>query len=198
MNDQRNFALKPLSATLKWMTLLPLLLTSTHTLARTIIDGQPRLIDGSVAADDYLLRNQASLTANGATTNDIRAESNSSLTLNGSTVTSAVSTVGVELVGSRATINGSTVTGSRVGMSLGSRAAAPVGSRASVTDSVITGGTTGVSVGSLGDLTLTRAVVTGSSAVGTGLQLSTGTASATASTIRGGAEGVLFLPGSTA
>jgi len=180
------------------MTILPLLLVSTHSLARTIIDGQPRLIDGSVAADEYLLRNQASLTANGATTNDIRAESNSSLTLNGSTVTSAVSTVGVELVDSRATINGSTVTGSRVGMSLGSQAAAPVGSRASVTDSVITGGTTGVSVGSLGDLTLTRAVVTGSSAVGTGLQLSTGTASATASTIRGGAEGVLFLPGSTA
>jgi len=198
MNDQRIFALHPLSASLKWMTILPLLLVSTHSLARTIIDGQPRLIDGSVAADEYLLRNQASLTANGATTNDIRAESNSSLTLNGSTVTSAVSTVGVELVDSRATINGSTVTGSRVGMSLGSQAAAPVGSRASVTDSVITGGTTGVSVGSLGDLTLTRAVVTGSSAVGTGLQLSTGTASATASTIRGGAEGVLFLPGSTA
>jgi len=198
MNDQRIFALHPLSASLKWMTILPLLLVSTHSLARTIIDGQPRLIDGSVAADEYLLRNQASLTANGATTNDIRAESNSSLTLNGSTVTSAVNTVGVELVDSRATINGSTVTGSRVGMSLGSQAAAPVGSRASVTDSVITGGTTGVSVGSLGDLTLTRAVVTGSSAVGTGLQLSTGTASATASTIRGGAEGVLFLPGSTA
>ncbi|SEC39092.1 outer membrane autotransporter barrel domain-containing protein [Pseudomonas jessenii] len=180
------------------MTILPLLLVSTHSLARTIIDGQPRDIDGSVATDQYLLRNQASLTANGATTNDIRAESNSSLTLNGSAVTSAVSTIGVELVDSRATINGSTVTGSRAGLSLGSRASAPVGSRASVTDSVITGGMTGVEVGSLGDLTLTRAVVTGSNAVGTGLQLSTGTASATASTIRGGAEGVLFLPGSTA
>jgi outer membrane autotransporter protein len=198
MNDQRIFALHPLSASLKWMTILPLLLVSTHSLARTIIDGQPRDIDGSVATDQYLLRNQASLTANGATTNDIRAESNSSLTLNGSAVTSAVSTIGVELVDSRATINGSTVTGSRAGLSLGSRASAPVGSRASVTDSVITGGMTGVEVGSLGDLTLTRAVVTGSNAVGTGLQLSTGTASATASTIRGGAEGVLFLPGSTA
>ncbi|MCY1267721.1 autotransporter outer membrane beta-barrel domain-containing protein [Pseudomonas jessenii] len=198
MNDQRIFTLHPLSASLKWMTILPLLLVSTHSLARTIIDGQPRDIDGSVATDQYLLRNQASLTANGATTNDIRAESNSSLTLNGSAVTSAVSTIGVELVDSRATINGSTVTGSRAGLSLGSRASAPVGSRASVTDSVITGGMTGVEVGSLGDLTLTRAVVTGSNAVGTGLQLSTGTASATASTIRGGAEGVLFLPGSTA
>ena len=198
MNDQRNFALKPLSATLKWMTLLPLLLTSTHAFARTVVDGQPRDIDGSVAADQYLLRNQASLTATGASTNDIRAESNSSLTLNGSTVTSAVSTIAVELVNSQATINRSTVTGARVGLSLSSLASAPVGSTATVTDSVITGGTTGIEVGSLGNLTLTRAVVTGSSAVGSGLQLSSGTVSATASTIRGGAQGVRFVPGSIA
>lgn len=198
MNDQRNFALKPLSATLKWMTLLPLLLTSTHAFARTVVDGQPRDIDGSVAADQYLLRNQASLTATGASTNDIRAESNSSLTLNGSTVTSAVSTIAVELVNSQATINRSTVTGARVGLSLSSLASAPVGSTATVTDSVITGGTTGIEVGSLGNLTLTRAVVTGSSTVGSGLQLSSGTVSATASTIRGGAQGVRFVPGSIA
>lgn len=198
MNDQRNFALKPLSATLKWMTLLPLLLTSTHAFARTVVDGQPRDIDGSVAADQYLLRNQASLTATGASTNDIRAESNSSLTLNGSTVTSAVSTIAVELVNSQATINRSTVTGARVGLSLSSLASAPVGSTATVTDSVITGGTTGIEVGSLGNLTLTRAVVTGSSAVRSGLQLSSGTVSATASTIRGGAQGVRFVPGSIA
>lgn len=198
MNDQRNFALQPLSATLKWMTLVPLLLTSTHAFARTVVDGQPRDIDGSVAADQYLLRNQASLTATGASTNDIRAESNSSLTLNGSTVTSAVSTIGVELVNSQATINRSTVTGARVGLSLGSLASTPVGSTATVTDSVITGGTTGIEVGSLGNLTLTRAVVTGSSAVGSGLQLSSGTVSATASTIRGGAQGVRFVPGSNA
>jgi hypothetical protein len=67
-----------------------------------------------------------------------------------------------------------------------------------VTDSVVTGGTTGIEVGSQGDLTLTQAVVTGSSAVGTGLQLSTGTVSATASTIRGGALGVRFVPGGSA
>lgn len=176
---------------------MPLLLASTHSLAR-IVDGEAVAIDGSVAADQYLLRNQASLTANGATTNDIRAESNSALTLNSSTVTSAVSTIGVELVDSSATINDSTVTGSRAGLTLGSRGAAAVGSSATVSGSVITGGTTGVEVGSLGDLKLTRTVVTGSSAVGTGVQLSTGTVSATDSTIRGGAQGVRFVPGGTA
>jgi outer membrane autotransporter protein len=196
MNDKRIFALHPLSATL-WTTLLPLLLTSTHSWAN-VIDGEALTIDGSVAADQYLLRNQASLTANGATTNDIRAESNSSLTLNGSTLTSAVSTIGVDLVNSNASINGSTVTGRRAGLSLGSLASELLGSRATVTDSVVTGGTTGIEVGSQGDLTLTQAVVTGSSAVGTGLQLSTGTVSATASTIRGGALGVRFVPGGSA
>jgi outer membrane autotransporter protein len=194
MNDKRIFALHPLSATLKWMTLLPLLLASTYSWAK-IVDHESLAIDGGVTADQYLLRNQASLTANGATTNEIRAESNSSLTLNGSTVTSAVSTIGVELVDSRATINRSTVTGSRAGLSMGSRAAAPVGSKATVTDSVISGGTTGIEVGSLSDLTLTRTVVAGSSTVGTGIQLSSGTVSATASTIRGGAQGVRFVPG---
>ncbi len=179
------------------MTLLPLLLASTHSWAK-IIDGEAQAIDGSVAADQYLLRNQASLIADGATTKEIRAESGSSLILNGSTVTSAGSSIGVELVNSSATINGSTVTGSRAGLSLGSLAAAPVGSRATVADSVITGGTTGIEVGAKGDLTLTRTVVTGISAVGSGVQLSTGNVSATASTIRGGAQGVLFLPGGVA
>ncbi|MDI3391157.1 hypothetical protein QLG10_01795 [Pseudomonas sp. V98_8] len=75
MNAKRTFALQPLSASLKWMTLLPLLLASTQSLARIIDGGPPVAIDGSVASDEYLLRNAAKLTANGATTYNIRAES---------------------------------------------------------------------------------------------------------------------------
>jgi outer membrane autotransporter protein len=178
------------------MTLLPLLLTSTHSLAR-IIDGNsspPVTIDGSVDADQYLLRNGANLTANGAATNDIRAETNSSLTLNGSAVTSVASNIGVDLVDSRATITGSTVTGNRLGLSLGYNTAAPAGSSATVTGSVITGGSTGILAGDLSDLTLVRSTVTASNSTGTGLQLANGTVSATASTIRGGDQGVLFVP----
>lgn len=197
MNDKPIFALHPLSATVKWMTLLPVLLASTPSLAR-IVDAEALAIDGSVAADQYLLRNAASLTANGATTREIRAESNSTLTLNGSTVTSAGSSIGVDLVDSSASINGSVVTGSRAGLSMGSLAAAPVGSKATATGSVITGGTTGIEVGSKGNLTLTRTVVTGSNAVGMGIQLSRGSVSATSSTIRGGAQGVRFVTGGTA
>jgi hypothetical protein len=51
MNAKRTFALHPLSAALKWMTLLPLVLTSTHSLARIIDGGPPVTIDGSVAID---------------------------------------------------------------------------------------------------------------------------------------------------
>jgi len=194
MNAKRTFALQPLSASLKWMTLLPLLLASTQSLARIIDGGPPVAIDGSVASDEYLLRNAAKLTANGATTYNIRAETRSSVTLNGSTVTSVSSNVGVELVDSSAVITGSTVTGNRQGLSLGSTAAAPVGSTATVTDSTISGGTTGVLAGALSELTLNRSVVTSGSS-GRGIQLANGSVSATASTVRGGDNGVLFVPG---
>nr|WP_310650373.1 autotransporter outer membrane beta-barrel domain-containing protein [Pseudomonas sp. GW101-3H06] len=175
------------------MTLLPLLLTSTHSLARIIDGGLPVEIDSSVPAESYLLRNAAHLMANGATTHNIRAESNSSVTLNASTVTSVTSNVGVELVDSNATITGSSVIGNREGLSLGSAAAAPVGSTATVTDSLISGGNTGITAGDLSKLTLNRSVVT-SGTTGRGLQLANGSVSATASTIRGGDNGVLFVP----
>jgi outer membrane autotransporter protein len=194
MNTERVFALHPLSASLKWMTIVPLLLASTHSLARIIDGGPPVTIDGSVAVDQYQLRNQANLTANGATTNEIRATTNSSVTLNGSAVTSAGSNIGVDLVDSRATITGSTITGSRLGLNLGYAVANPLGSSATVTDSVITGGSTGVQAGDLSDVTLTRTVVTASNANGTGLQLANGAVSAHASTIRGGDVGVRFVP----
>lgn len=195
MNAKRIFALHPLSAALKWMTLLPLVLTSTHSLARIIDGGPPVTIDGSVATDQYLLRNQANLTANGATTNEIRATTNSSLTLNGSTVTSVGSNIGVDLVDSHATITGSTITGSRLGLSLGYEVANPQGSSATVTGSVITGGSTGILAGDLSELTLIRSTVSATNAIGTGLQLANGSASATASTIRGGDVGVRFVLG---
>jgi hypothetical protein len=85
MNAKRNFALHPLSVSLKWITLVPLLLISTHSFARIIV--ADTVIDGSAVVDNYQVINNANLTANGATTNQIRVEPGSSLTLNGSTTT---------------------------------------------------------------------------------------------------------------
>ncbi|MFW0758947.1 autotransporter outer membrane beta-barrel domain-containing protein [Pseudomonas sp. H11T01] len=191
MKAKNPFVLHPLPASLKWMTIMPLLLVSTHSLAR-IIDNDTLLINGSVATDNYLLRNNASLTANGATTNQIRAERGSSLTLNGTTVTSAATSIAIDMLGSNATIAGSTVTGRSTGLSLGYAATNPLGSSATVTDSVISGGTVGAAVSGLSQLNLTRTVLTGSNASSFGLQLANGQVSATASTIRGGTNGVLL------
>lgn len=68
-----------------------------------------------------------------------------------------------------------------------------MGSTATVTDSLISGGNTGITAGDLSKLTLNRSVVT-SGTTGRGLQLANGSVSATASTIRGGDNGVLFVP----
>jgi outer membrane autotransporter protein len=194
MNAKRNFALHPLSVSLKWITLVPLLLISTHSFARIIV--ADTVIDGSAVVDNYQVINNANLTANGATTNQIRVEPGSSLTLNGSTTTATDISTGVELVDSRATITGSTITSSRTGLSLGytGSSPSPTGSKATVTGSNITGATTGVLAANLSELTLSGSTVTASNPTGTGIQLGNGFVTATESTIRGGAQGVLFLP----
>ncbi|WP_256580729.1 autotransporter outer membrane beta-barrel domain-containing protein [Pseudomonas sp. QTF5] len=194
MKNRNALLLQPLSASLKWAPLLPFLLVSTHSMAR-ILDNETAVINGNVSADNYLLRNNSALTANGATTREIRADTGSKLTLNGATVTSVGSPIAVDLVDASANITRSIVTGTSTGLSLGTVAANPQGSSSSVTDSVITGGTNGASVGNLSVLALTRTVLTGTS--GQGLQIANGLASATDSKISGGRNGVLFTPGGT-
>ncbi|WP_085717581.1 autotransporter outer membrane beta-barrel domain-containing protein [Pseudomonas sp. B28(2017)] len=194
MKTRNTLLTHPLSASLKWVPLLPFLLVSTHSMAR-ILDNESAVIDGNVSSDNYLLRNNSNLTANGATTREIRADTGSTLTLNGTTVTSTANPIAVDLVDASANIATSTVTGRSTGLSLGFAASNPRGSSATVTDSVITGGTTGAVVGNLSDLKLTRSVLTGTS--GQGLQIANGLVSATDSKISSGRNGVLFTPGGT-
>lgn len=196
MKAKNSFALSPLSVSLTWVAILPLLLASTPSLAR-IIDNDTLSIDGTVATDNYLLRNSASLTANGATTNQIRAERGSSLTLNGSTVGSGTAGIAIDLLDSSATIEGSNVTGSNTGLTLGSATANPQGSSATVSGSNISGGFVGAVVGGLSQLDLDRTVLTGTSANSFGLQLANGRVSATASTIRGGLNGIVMTTDQT-
>ena len=196
MKAKHSFALHPLSVSLKWVTIMPFLLASTSLLARTI-DNDTLLIDGTVAAENYLLRNNASLTANGATTHQIRAESGSSLTLNGSVVTSGTSSIAIDLLDSNATIQGSNITGTGTGLSLGNAAANPQGSTATVTGSTISGGNVGAVVGGLSQLDLNQTVLTGTNANSFGLQLANGRVSATASTIRGGLNGIVMTTDQT-
>lgn len=196
MNAKNTFVLYPLPVSLKWMSLVPLFLLSSHSLAKDIT--RDTVIDSGAGAENYRVRNGANLTANGATTKQIRVDPGSSVTLTGATVDGTASSVAVDLLDGNASITGSTVTARTTGLSLGFSASGSPGSRATVSDSDISGGVTGALVGSFGQLQLTRSKLTASSDFGSGLQLASGQVSATASEIRGGGNGVFFAPGSLA
>lgn len=171
---------------------MPLLLVSTHSLARIVDNGEQANINSGTVTDNYLVRNSSSLTANGATTEQIRVQGDSALTLNNSTVVSNGSSIGVDLVNSRATVSGSNITGTTTGLLLGYTGANPSGSTATVTGSNIVGGTIGALVGGFSQLTLENSVVAATNPTGFGLQLANGQVSAKGSVIRGGTSGVRF------
>ncbi|MGY2262505.1 autotransporter outer membrane beta-barrel domain-containing protein [Pseudomonas sp. SDO55104_S430] len=189
MKTEKAFALNPLSASIKWLTLMPLLLASTQTMAGIVDNGQTERIDGNTASDTYLVRNASNLISNGASTQDITAQTGSTLSLTGTTVTTTALT-GVFLQDSSATISGGSITAGRTGLSLQSSAPVNQGSKATVTDVTITGGTTGATVGSTSELDLVRTTLVGTS--GFGLQMANGRVSATGGTIQGGINGIVM------
>lgn len=175
---------------------MPLLLTSTHSFGRIVDNGEPAYIDGRDALDNYLVRGASSLTANGASTQEIVVENGSSVTLAGTTVVASASTsTGISLVDSDASLTNSLVTASRTALSLGSDASVGLGSKATVTGSTLTGGAVGAVVGGTSELVLSQSTLIGTS--GFGLQLASGRVSATNSTIVGGTNGVLLLTDQT-
>lgn len=194
MNAKRTFALHPLAVSLKWITLVPLLLTSTHTFARFVVSDE--VITAASPVENYQVINNAHLTVNGAATNQIRIDPGSQLTLNGSTTIATGSSNGVDLFDGRATITGSNITSTQTGLVLSyvSTSPNPTGSTATVTNSNITGGAKGIVAGNMADLTLTGSNVVATSANGAGAWLGNGSIKASDSLIRGGANGVVFIP----
>jgi outer membrane autotransporter protein len=188
------FSITPLARFLKLVTLAPLLLLSPTGLAQTLIDnGASKTIDATTTPDDYLVENESKLTANGATTHQIRATTGSNITLNGTQVTAQGTTNGVDLSASETTIaNKSKIVSSRIGLRLAQTASG--GSTAVVSDSEIIGGQVGATLSALSQLTLEAgSTVTGSNADGIGVRSFGGKISATDSTIIGGLNGVYLF-----
>lgn len=193
MTCVKTFTLCPLPLALKLLSIAPFLMVSQPAFAMIIDGGSPVVIDGTAPLDRYTVRNNAQLTANGATTNEIVVQTDSQLNLNGSAVNATGITNGVTLTQSSATINGSTIVSSRSGLFLGHTVGSGVGAQASVADSSITGGNRGVTVASLGVLDLSRTAVTATDANGIGLQMTEASVIARASTISGGQNGILMM-----
>lgn len=193
MTSVNPYMLRPLSKALKLLSIAPFLIINQQAFALIIDGGPPVVIDGTAPLDSYTLRNNAQLTANGATTKEIVVQTDSQLILNGSAVNATGIADGVTLTQSSATINSSTIVSTRSGLFLGHTVGSGLGAQASVADSSITGGTRGVTVASLGVLDLSRTAVTATAANGIGLQMIEASVTARDSSITGGSSGILMM-----
>lgn len=190
MYVSHSFSVSPLARMLKLSILAPALLMGPCALAQSVVEnGSSKTINAETVGDSWLVRDGSSLTANGATTHQIRAQAGSRLVLNGATTSALGTSNGVELSNSDATITNSRVVSDRTGLRL--IATAVGGSTARVGNSQITGGQFGASLSAQSRLTLdSGTTVTATNADGIGVQTFGGQVLATGSKIVGGLHGV--------
>lgn len=191
MSVSRIFTLCPLSRLVKLTVLLPITLCSAPSLGALEPISGDTVIDASTPLTGYQLFPGATLTANGARTEQIRAGTDSTVTLNASTVT-ATSLDAIQMsAGSRLIIGaGSEVSSDIRGLVLTRDGA--VGSSATVTGSTIRGGLRAVSVSGNSTLDLRDSHLIGTGANSYGLEMFGGTVSASGGSISGGKSGVLI------
>jgi outer membrane autotransporter protein len=186
------FAVRQLAGAIKLLSIAPLLWVSPHALARDM-NNENATIGAGNSPDNYLLRNQSSLTAIDARTFDIQVRSGSTLNLDRSQVTASGFNDGVGVHGSTASITSSAIVAGvdATGVSAGDNGA--VSSTVSVVDSAISGGRNGGLVNGRSQLNLTRSSLSGTNADGFGLLMSSGNVTANGSSISGGKNGVLMV-----
>lgn len=171
--------------TLKLLSVAPLFIMGQQAGAETVRDD--KTIDGTTPVTDYRVINNATLTANGASTLGIQVNAGSALVLNGSSVNGN----GVELRNATANIVGSQISGSNTGLSIGRVSGDPGDPSATAQGSVISGGFIGVAVGSRGSFSATDTQISGKSV---GLRLANGQANIQGGSISGD-NGVVMNPG---
>ncbi|MGW8467007.1 autotransporter outer membrane beta-barrel domain-containing protein [Pseudomonas sp. CLCA07] len=138
--------------------------------------------------------NNSTLNVNpGGVTQQISANNGSNVNLKGATVTGVGGLAAVLLSNSNAVIDNSTITGNRLGLQVVRNSATQTGSTAVVTgNSIISGVLGGTLVSAYSALDVTDSTLQGTGATSYGLQLQSGHANATNSTIVGGQNGVLI------
>lgn len=174
------------------LLMTPLLLVS-HGVGAQIIEFD-QTIDGTTPTTNYTVGNGATLTVTGASTQDITVAAGSAVVISGSTVSTlgTGATTAIDLRNANASISGTTLSGSSIGLVLGRVSTSTTGSTATVTGSVITGGSTAVDAGSSGNLTLLNSTLNGGTR---GLRMANALVSAQGSSIHGDVNGVFINPG---
>ncbi|WP_245150850.1 autotransporter outer membrane beta-barrel domain-containing protein [Pseudomonas fluorescens] len=161
-------------------------------MAAIVDNGATVDIDSSTAVDGYLVRNGSTLNATNATTDGITVLSGSTLTINGGAV-EGINTDGVTVTNSTGTINGASITGEFLGLSVNRQIGTTTGSRLSVSNSQVTGADAGAQITGASTLELTNTTVAGTGAGSSGLIIRDGSVSATGSTITGAVEGIRMI-----
>ncbi|MBV6823777.1 autotransporter outer membrane beta-barrel domain-containing protein [Pseudomonas sp. PD9R] len=193
MSIPNALSLNPITITLKFISVAPLLLLAQQALAANIpVDNRIEDINAATPLNSYSLFNSATLNATSASTEQISAASGSTVNLNGSVVTATGTNVGLTLVDSKGVINNSVINGTTTAISLGATPSG-AGSEATVeNNSIIRGGARGALVGNGSTLNLRNSTVQGTDANGVGLVMFDSTLSATAgSTVVGGQNGIM-------
>lgn len=167
--------------------------TSASIYGETItVDGSDLTIDGSNSPlDKYRVLNGFTLTANGATTQNIVA-TGSKVVLNGSTLNGTGSSIGLGLASSKATITDSFINSTGVGLQAAGSSSG-IGSSADIFRSTITGVTRGATVDHFSSLNLSETKLVATRADGVGLEVFNGKVNAVASTITGGLNGIQVI-----
>jgi outer membrane autotransporter protein len=213
MSVDFHFKSRLLPRVIRLAALSPLLLVAPWAHGETLVDGVTRTLNATTPLDSWRLINAASLTATGATTQQIRAEANSTVNLTGTSVTAEANRDGVALTNSTGSVvssqivggsaangvslsngtlsvAGSSIQAGATGLRMGQINGTGAGSTAQVSNSTIVGGQIGASISSLSALTLQGSHVTGGTAEGI---RQFGSLSAAQSTITGATVGISML-----
>nr|WP_315447115.1 autotransporter outer membrane beta-barrel domain-containing protein [uncultured Pseudomonas sp.] len=159
-----------------------------------IVDNTTLDVDSTATPIDYLVRNNAILNLNQATTQNINVISGSTLNINGATVNAESGIEGISISDSRGILTQANVTSDAVGMMVNRSFSSTQGATVIATDSQFRGGETGVQITGLSTLTLIGSEVTGQAAGSFGLDMIGGEVRATAGTrISGDAAGVRMI-----
>ncbi|WP_445571640.1 autotransporter outer membrane beta-barrel domain-containing protein [Pseudomonas sp. E102] len=187
--------------------LLCLLFLAEPSLAGTLVGQEQTLTNGSpveawtlaqtstlnVNGADTLdiSASESTLNASGATTGRITGSNGSTINLSDTTVAGGNAPSALRLDNSTATINGSTITGDRLGLSAARAVTSTTGSTVTATDSTITGTTGGARASAYSTLTFSKSTIEGTGATSFGLSLLGASAFASNGTrIIGGQNGV--------
>ncbi|SEM74279.1 outer membrane autotransporter barrel domain-containing protein [Pseudomonas sp. ok272] len=166
------------------LVLPPVLLISQTVMAQTTVGpGQTLNIDGTTAADSYLVTGGV-LNANGAQTLGVAAQDGSTVNATGGSYAGS----GISIRNSQATLSGVTVTSAGTALTFNREGTTTTGSTGRVTDSFVSGGTSGMLITGLSSVELINTQVTGGLANSVGITYFGGSVKASGNSFISGGE----------